>query len=616
MKFPLSQFMQFCSALKIDSKERGLVSLGDSLLGTQRWVLEKIVRGLEDDVHEFVTLKCRQAGISTVSLALDMFWLFRHRGMNGMLAVHEDSARDQFRATLELYYASLPDQWKRPIKDHNRNQLVLNTGTKMLYRVAGTKKTGKGGLGRSSAISFLHATEMSSWGDEEGFASLKAALAQKNPNRLYHWESTARGFANVFYDQWKESTNAVATRTIFVSWWANEMYRVGRNTPLYGAYYGATGRFTSEEREWSREVKLRYGVEIDDEQIAWWRWLTAEQQTDESMALQEYPWTETQAFQASGSQFFSKTQLSKLYQQTEKVRNPEHYRLTFGESFMHTQIVGASGKTSTLKVWENPQAHSFYVLGADPAYGSSEQADGFVISVWRVWGDRAEQVAEYVDYEITTSQFAWAIAYLCGAYAPCTFNLEVSGPGHAVLNEIQNMRKEKAFGTAGSRPALQNVLGSMRDFMYRKYDSIYGTPGALHTQTNFQMKERMMNAYRDYIERNMAVPKSIDLVSEMADIVREGGSAPAAPSHRKDDRVIAAALAIMAWNDQVRTKLMSQGFNWEDQQKRIAEPVRTGVQAAAPNMVRDYMRQLGILQTKSESVSTVKVSRNRAVSRT
>jgi hypothetical protein len=178
-------------------------------------------------------------------------------------------------------------------------------------------------------------------------------------------------------------------------------------------------------------------------------------------------------------------------------------------------------------VWQNPQKNAFYALGADPAYGSSANADGFCISVWRVWADRAEQVAEYIDYEITTAQFAWVIAYLCGAYGPCTFNLEVSGPGHAVLNEIQNMRKESSFGQLLDVPSFAMCWGSMRDFMYRKYDSIYGTPGALHTQTNYQMKERMMNQYRDFIERKMAVCRSQDLVSEMAGIVREAGSAPA-----------------------------------------------------------------------------------------
>ena len=616
MKFPLQQFDQFCRVLKIDSKERGLVSLGSSLLGTQKWVLEKIITGLEEGVHDFVTLKCRQAGISTISLALDMFWLFRHKGMNGMMAVHEDTARDSFRSTLELYYASLPDAWKRPIKDHNRNQLVLTTGTKLLYRVAGTKKTGKGSLGRSSAVSFLHATEMSSWGDAEGFASLRASLAQKNPNRLYHWESTARGFENLFYDQWCEAKEAAGSKAIFVSWWANEMYRIKSDDHLYQVYYGPKGKMNAEEKAWAKEVKMLYGVEIDNEQIAWWRWLSAEQQTDESMRLQEYPWTENQAFQASGAQFFSSVELSRLYQDVNQRPAPDFYRLNFGDNFMDTEVNNSTAKNATLKVWKNPEKQAFYVLGADPAYGSSENADSFCISVWRVWSDHAEQVAEFADYSITTSQFAWAIAYLAGAYGPCTFNLEVSGPGHAVLNEILNMRKERSMGLAQARPVLKDVLGSMRDFLYRKYDSISGAPGAIHTQTNYQMKERMMNTFRDYVERKMATPVSRELVSEMTAIQRIAGSAPAAPDHRKDDRVIAAALAILAWNDQVRTKLMTQGIQYGDEVRFKEEQTVQGMQIAGPRMVRNYMKELGILYNKSQDTSTVKMSRGRSISRT
>jgi hypothetical protein len=617
VKFPLDQFLSFCRALKIDSKERGLLSLGDNLLGTQKWVLERIVRGLEEDVHEFVTLKCRQAGISTISLALDLYWLFKHSGISGMLAVHEDTARDQFRTTLELYYASLPGQWKRPVRDHNRNQLVLTTGTKLLYRVAGVKKTGKGALGRSSALSFLHATEMSSWGDPEAFAALRAALAQQNPNRLYHWESTARGFENLFYDQWREAKQAASIVPIFVSWWANELYRLATDSPLYKLYMGARPVMSAQERSWSREVLKLYGMELDFEQIAWWRWVVAEQQPDESQRLQEYPWTENQAFQATGAQFFSPTELSRLYTEVNSIPNPEYYRLKYGDNFIQTEIVSTNAKNATLKVWKNPERHGFYVLGADPAYGSSETADAFCISVWRVWADYVEQVAEYVDYSITTAQFAWAIVYLCGAYGPCTFNLEISGPGHSVLNEIQNMRKERVFGLAQARPVLRDVLGSMRDFLYRKYDSINGMPGAIHTQTNFQMKERMMNNYRDYVERKMAAPVSRELVSEMAVIAREAGAAPAAPRHRRDDRVIAAALAILAWNDQVRPKLMVQGLIYKNPQQEAVERSASALQAAGPKLVRQYMKDLGILYTKSDvGIGNARTVRPRRVSRT
>ena len=185
-----------------------------------------------------------------------------------------------------------------------------------------------------------------------------------------------------------------------------------------------------------------------------------------------------------------------------------------------------------------------------------------------------------------------------------------------MLNEIQNMRKEKTFGLAQSRPVLKDVLGSMRDFMYRKYDSIYGTPGALHTQTSFQMKERMMNTYRDYVERKMAHPVSRELISEMTSIQREAGSAPAAPNHRKDDRVIAATLAILAWNDQVRTKLMSQGLVYQSEAAIEAAAKATGMEAGGSRMVRQYMKDLGILYNKTDAVQTVRISRNRQVNRT
>ena len=334
--------------------------------------------------------------------------------------------------------------------------------------------------------------------------------------------------------------------------------------------------------------------------------------------MQEYPWTEHQAFQASGSQFFSSLELSRLYQEQNAIPEPEYYRLTFRDNFIETEVQSANIKTATLKVWDNPAKHGFYVLGADPAYGSSDNADGFVISVWRVWADRAQQVAEYVDYDITTSQFAWAIAYLAGAYGPCTFNLEVSGPGHAVLNEILNMRKERTFGLASSRPVLKDVLGSMRDFLYRKYDSINGSTNAVHTHTNYQMKERMMNTYRDYVERKMAVPVSRELISEMTAVQRLAGAAPAAPDHRKDDRVIAAALAILAWNDQVRSKLMVQGMIYENTQQLEAErSSMQGMQIAGPRMVRQYMKDLGILYSKNDAgQGNVKMSRNRNASRT
>jgi hypothetical protein len=117
---------------------------------------------------------------------------------------------------------SLPRSHSIPIVSHNRNGLVLKNGSSLDYLVAGTRKNG--GLGRSRAYNFLHATECSSWGDQEGLESLEKSLAAKYPARLYVFESTARGY-NMFHTMWEEAKeDTLVKRAIFIGWWAKEEY--------------------------------------------------------------------------------------------------------------------------------------------------------------------------------------------------------------------------------------------------------------------------------------------------------------------------------------------------------------------------------------------------------
>jgi len=601
LKFPLAHFLKFCRALRVDTKESNVIRLGDHLLGTQQWALKEIVKGLEQGQHEFVILKCRQIGISTLMLALDLYWLFSHRGMTGALVTHDEPARDQFRATLQMYYDGLEPDWKQPVVQNNRNQLVLRTGTRMSYRVAGTRGKGGGSLGRSAALSFLHATEMAFWGDPEGLSSLRSSLAEKNPSRLYVWESTANGF-NHWFDMWSDSKTSVTQRPIFVSWWANEMYRADRGGPVWNSYWGRTGRPTQVEKTWAREVHKLYDVRIDDEQFAWYRWLAAEKVTDEMDRMQEFPHTEYDAFISSGSQFFAATAMGEAVKRTRKTEGT-CYRLQTGSDVRQTNLMlltapGAK-KSANLWVYEEPDPAGVYVVGADPSYGSSENADRSVASVWRCYGDRIVQVAEFVDAAIPTYAFAWVIAYLAGAYGSrgngggsSMLNLEVNGPGTAVLNELQNMKKQRYQEAARGDRSLMDVMGNMSDYLYRKYDSIYGSMSALHTVTTFQMKERMMNVFRDYFERGMLIPRSNELVEEMKSVVRDEGSAPAAPAGKHDDRVIAACLATLAYNDSIRQQLITRGFNYDYVHREVVEPMQEPIARS----VQRFMKEIGYLE--------------------
>ena len=165
MSFDLKKFYRFCGQLQIETKEKGLQRLG-SLLGTQTYVMGEIARGLEDGAHHYVILKGRQLGITTISLALDLYWVFTHPGLGATLVTDTEENREMFRSTLGMYHEHLPKEFKIPVDGHNRNQMVLRNRSRLFYQVAGLRA--KGSLGRGKAITYLHGTETSSWGDEEG----------------------------------------------------------------------------------------------------------------------------------------------------------------------------------------------------------------------------------------------------------------------------------------------------------------------------------------------------------------------------------------------------------------------------------------------------------------
>lgn len=586
MSFDLGHFWRFCRQINVNTKELGTIKLAQPF-GTQRWFMHQVAAGLDADIHNFTVLKCRQIGLSTISLALDLYWVFKHPGLDGSLVVQDEQALNAFRTQLTEYYRQLPRTWKPAQQSHNRTEFVFKHPatraiSRLQYQIAGTKQKGGGGLGRSKGNAFLHATEMSSWGDQEGLMSLRASLAELNPRRLYIWESTARGF-NSFYDIWNESRRALSQRGIFVSWWAHELYRLPREDMRFQVYWGVNGKPTAEERALSRDVSLLYGDalefvngtrELQPEQLAWYRWYSEEKVADPEILLQEMPWTEHQAFVVTGQQYYTGRSLAEAFKRIEKEPPPEYYRVEVRHTMVDTLILSVPKKVANLVVWAGPQAGATYVLGADPAYGSSDWADRFCVSVWRCYADRLEQVAEFCSADIMPYSFAWIMCYLAGAYAPCSWNLEVNGPGAAVLQEIDNLKRQTWAGAAKDRQVMRNFVGGMREFFYVRHDSIGRSPTARGTKSTFAEKNRYMDTYHDYFERGFAVPHSAELINEMKGIVRGGdndSSAPAATGRNKDDRVIAAALACQMWADKLRTQLMVKNVTF---QRTAQEPGR------------------------------------------
>jgi hypothetical protein len=584
LNFDTKKFYQFCKHLRIESKEQGMITLGDTLLGTQTYVIDEVAKGLQDGIHFFIVLKGRQLGITTISLAMDLYWHFLNPGMQGTLTTDTEENREQFRSTLQMYMDGLPKEYKIPLMSHNRNQMVLKNRSRMFYQVAGTRS--KGTLGRGKGITFLHGTETSSWGDEEGLASLLASLAETNPLRYYMFESTARGF-NMYHDMWTVAKKARTQKAIFCGWWRNQLYAADPESDIYRTYWD--GKLSAEEKEWTREVRKIYNYEINSRQMAWWRWKLYEGLKDESLMYQEFPPTEDYAFIMTGSSFFSTARCTDAMKVAKRIE-ANYFRFSMGANFQDTELLKSNARLSTMTIWEEPVPQGYYVIGADPAYGSSDWADRFCVQVYRCYADGLDQVAEFCTSELNTFQFAWVICYLAGAYRNSTLNLEVNGPGQAVINEMRNLKRQATSMGGQEGKSLHDVLGNMQHYLWRRNDNFGNVSNSIGWVTTHNSKERMLNYFKDYFERNMLQVYSTELLDEMKGIVRDQGTI-AAYGRGKDDRVIASALACAAYAEQVQPRLIAMRLTRE--QKANQDGSESAEVAQVQKQVGNYLKALG-----------------------
>jgi hypothetical protein len=538
----LRGFPEFASNLWIESKEFGHTRL--KLWGTQDYAIQEIGRGIEDGIRTFYLDKGRQDGLTTGILALDLYWMIKFPGMQADLISDTDDNRNVFKDTLDTMHAGLPKAWSCPKKAHNRAFFSFANRSRLMYQVAGTRKADErkaSPIGQSRGLNYIHATECGSWADEEQLERLLASLADIHPHRLYVFESTARGY-NLWYDMWKDAQHAVSIRPIFVGFWRNENKRLSPDSAAFKVYWD--GRLTGDERTRVKAIKKLYGVEVLPECIAWWRWKHAEHIKDEATMHQEYPWLPEDSFQATGSQFISGGKIAQMHQGLEKSPAGETYAYTFGTTFDTTELHQTNPGRGGLRVWEPHWPGATYVLGADPAYGSSPDSDRYAATLWRVEGGKLVEVAEYVTVLGTAYQFAWVLMHLCGSYGgDVLLVLELSGPGQGVWDEIQRM-SYYGWGVSAGNSDLTDVFNSIRHYLYRRTDSL--NPNVVYQWKMGQNKVWLMNKLRDTIERGGLVVRSKELADELAGL-RQDGDSIEAHGRAKDDRAISTALAVEGW---------------------------------------------------------------------
>lgn len=610
----LSLFESFIGYLRIPSKEGSfdddadLATLTSSgvplkLWGSQRRYMTEIASGLESGIRTFYCLKNRQAGISTVSLAIDIFWLAMFPGIQGVIVTDTDANRMKFRALIKAYVASFPrgffgSSFSIIKGKDNKEFTAFSNGSTLDYLVAG-KRVNKT-LGEGRGYSFAHCTEIANYGSPEGLQSFRETLAEHHPNRLFIYESTAKG-----YNHWKDiyeegRRDTITKKSFFIGWWAKELNRLNPRGPqpeprLYHIYSAAPP--SPEEREKMKIVMEKYNHAITLEQLAWYRWKSSDTSATESDLHQNQPWYEEEAFVLSGQSFF---QTRLLQKELDKIQTNDNgdgttgigyqgFRFFLGNNFLHSKMEQVEKDISlvTLRVWEEPDLRGTYVIGCDPAFGRNDWKDRHGISVWRCYADMLVQVAEYADSKVETRECAWVLAFIMGAYRNALLNIELSGgAGLAVLSEFKSLRNQlnsEAFEETIRDTVWVDFLAQARWYLYRKYDSTTGGSNSLiHWKTTRDNKFEIMNQLRDTHMKNELKVYSLPLIEEMLTVAQEGGTIEA-PGRNKDDRVMAAALATRAWIDMVRPSMLAANATYANVQKGLLDDEYSGGAAGLVN---------------------------------
>lgn len=599
----LPLFMKFIENIRIVSKE--VVSTDKRGAQLKVWMsqkifLEELCAGLDDGIRMFYVLKARQLGISTISLVIDVWWLAVHDATLGALVTDTDTNSAAFRSTIKQYIESFPTGFFGKgfkIIKNNKHYIQFSNGSRLDFLVAGKSKKN---WGEGKGYSFAHVTEVAAYGSKEGLDSFREALAENHPNRLFIYESTAKG-----HNFWKEmyedaGRDKLSKRRMFIGFWAKELNSIPKTDPRF-AIYGVAPP-DEEEQELIDIVKDRHNFVVSAETLAWYRWRSSDSSVDQGTIHQNLPWYDSQAFVLSGYSFF---RTRELQEQLGRILDGDvdnnigpvafrGYRMWLGNDFFASrpEAIETMDRIDEveLRVWEDPDPNGVYVIGCDPALGRSDWQNNHAINVFRCFADKLVQVAEYADNSVETRQAAWVLAYLAGLYENCIVNIELTGGhGRAVMTELDHLREKvrsEDFQNAGGKD-WENFMVHARHYLYKKADS-YGGGSLKGFDTNGRTKSEIMNQLRDSHSTGVMIINSAPMIMEMLTVVQDGYEI-GAPGRGKDDRVFSGALANRAWIDHLRAGLTAQGFTYQRYLDNLNGETNTG-NAIVDNIVLNFFK--------------------------
>jgi hypothetical protein len=502
---------------KIKSKESQVLPLIPNLPQDKILSIKKKCEE-EGKPCRIIVLKARQMGISTITEAIIFKETATARNVRSCIVAHDEAATKNIFEMSKFILERLPPELKPQTKASNARELVFDgingLGSKITVFTAGGK-----GVGRSATIQNLHVSEYAFWAGEKENTLLGLLQAVPNtPNTMVIIESTANGFDDFrqrYYDAKNGKSDYVA---VFIGWHEMPEYRI-HNVEL---------ELTIDEKE------LQKTYNLDMAQLAWRRWCIANNcGGDVEKFKQEYPINDAEAFISTGACIFDK---DKVQRQLElQIKYEKRGRFIYAKKIRIVDnieyptienIKWIDDPRGVIKIYEKPKEGYPYVMGGDT---KGLGTDNYVVQV--IDNTTGKQVAVYC--ENTTDDDLYAEQMYClGLHYNTSLIAIEANFSVAPIRYLAKLQYPKIY------------VRQRLDTMTHKTVDEFGF------LTTVATKPVMLSNLVAVVRDNPELIIDGETLDEMLTFIRMDNGKMGAIQGKKDDRVMALAIAHMAREQQ------------------------------------------------------------------
>lgn len=360
-----------------------------------------------------ITLKARQAGLSTLVSAYLYWKLSQQKSKKGLVIAHKsDSTRALFDMYQRIHSSMTPHPLLKPETRYSgRRELVFDAlDTGIVVATAGGE-----GIARGETLTHAHLSELAFWQPSTAAENLNALL-QAIPNTkdtVVFVESTANGMSGPFYEMWQ---GAVAGTNGFIpffsAWFETAEYREPVND-------GFDERTLEEQ-----ELVDRFG--LDDEQLQFRRTKIA--LNGREAFFQEYPSTPDEAFRSSGQPVFNPIIVHKMLG-AAPAGPKKLMRVSPIDGCLEEHPMGE------LSVYREHEPGEVYTIGADVALGSTRDGD---YSVAQILDGSKRQVAIWRGH-VDPEHFATVLDAIGRHYNNARIAVETNSFGLLTAVSLRNL---------------------------------------------------------------------------------------------------------------------------------------------------------------------------------